>query len=114
MCASLPKLILAPKSILSQVRSCNLLGRPAGQGSNKLLIQAEICLDIPPPQGAKRPGGAAEGGAGGISKQISAWMSSLLLPWPAGRPSRLQERTWLRIDCGASMVFWGSDLIFKV
>ena len=35
--------ILAPKYILSQVRSCNLLGRPAGQGSNKLLNQTEIC-----------------------------------------------------------------------
>ena len=47
--------ILAPKYILGQVRSCNLLGRRAGQGSNKRLIQAEICLDIPP--------GAAFGGA---------------------------------------------------
>ena len=58
--------ILAPKYILGQVRSCNLLGRRAGQGSNKRLIQAEICLYIPLPQGAKRPGGAAEGGARGI------------------------------------------------
>ena len=47
--------ILALKDILGQVRSCNLLGRRAGQGSNKRLIQAEICLDIPP--------GAAFGGA---------------------------------------------------
>ena len=47
--------ILAPQYILGQVRSCNLLGRRAGQGSNKRLIQAEICLDIPP--------GAAFGGA---------------------------------------------------
>ena len=77
---------------------------PAGQGSNKLLIQAEICLDIPPPQGAKRPGGAAEGGARGISKQISAWISRLLLPWPARRPSRLQDRTWPRLYFGASII----------
>ena len=47
--------ILAPKYILGQVRSCNLLGRRAGHGSNKRLIQAEICLDIPL--------GAAFGGA---------------------------------------------------
>ena len=71
---------------------------------NKRLIQAKNLLRNPPWRRLRRrPQGASRPGEGGISKQISAWMSRLLLPWPARRPSRLQERTWPRIYFGASM-----------
>ena len=55
-------IVYPAKYNLGQVRSCNLLGRRAGQGSNKRLIQAEICLDIPP--------GAAYGGAPGALRAL--------------------------------------------
>ena len=63
---------------------------PRGPGKQQAAHPSRNLLRYPP-------------GAGGISKQISAWMSSVLLPWTAGRPSRLQERTWLRIYFGASV-----------
>ena len=55
-----------------------------GPGKQQAAYPSRNLLRDPPSPGREAPWGRRRRRRQGISKQISAWINSLLLPWPAG------------------------------